>query len=42
VVPYFHIIVTVPAELRDVLRTHQRDGYAVLMQASTAAIELDS
>jgi hypothetical protein len=35
-VPYFHITVTVPAELREVLRTHQRDGYAVLMQATAA------
>src|SRR5208337_1538519 len=26
-VPYFHITVTVPAELREVLRAHQRDGY---------------
>ena len=33
-VPYFHITVTVPAELRAPLRAHQRDGYAVLMQAS--------
>jgi hypothetical protein len=40
-VPYFHVTVTVPAELREVLRAHQRDGYAVLMQASaTAIIEL--
>src|SRR6202162_1247037 len=37
-VPYFHITVTVPAELREVLRAHQRDGYAALMQASAAAI----
>jgi len=37
-VPYFHITVTVPAELREVLRGNQRDGYAVLMQASAAAI----
>jgi hypothetical protein len=37
-VPYFHITVTVPAELREVLRVHQRDGYAMLMQASAAAI----
>ncbi|HME21677.1 MAG TPA: transposase [Acetobacteraceae bacterium] len=37
-VPYFHITVTVPAELREVLRANQRDGYAVLMQASAAAI----
>ena len=27
-VPYFHITVTVPAELREVLRANQRDGYA--------------
>jgi hypothetical protein len=37
-VPYFHITVTVPAELREVLRAHQRDGYGVLMQACAAAI----
>ena len=37
-VPYFHVTVTVPAELREVLRAHQRDGYAVLMRASAAAI----
>jgi hypothetical protein len=39
--PYFHITVTVPAELREVLRANQRDGYGVLMQAAaTAIIEL--
>ena len=37
-VRYFHITVTVPAELREVLRANQRDGYGVLMQASAAAI----
>jgi hypothetical protein len=37
-VPYFHITVTVPAELREVLRAHQREGYAALMQAGAAAI----
>jgi hypothetical protein len=37
-VPYFHITVTVPAELREVLRANQRDGYGVLMQASAAGI----
>jgi len=37
-VPYFHITVTVPAELRAVLRAHQRAGCAALMQASAAAI----
>jgi hypothetical protein len=25
--PYFHVTVTVPAELRETLRAHQRDGY---------------
>jgi Transposase zinc-binding domain len=37
-VPYFHITITVPAELRAVLRANQRDGYSVLMQACAAAI----
>ena len=37
-VPYFHVTVTVPAELREALRAHERDGYAVLMQASAGAI----
>jgi len=36
--PYFHVTVTVPAELRDVLRTNQRDGYALLMKATAEAI----
>jgi hypothetical protein len=36
--PYFHIIVTVPKELRDILRANQRDGYAVLMKATAEAI----
>ena len=36
--PYFHVTVTVPAELRAVLRSNQRDGYAALMQASAEAI----
>ena len=37
-VPYFHITITAPAELRAVLRANQRDGYSVLMQACAAAI----
>jgi hypothetical protein len=36
--PYFHVTVTVPAELRDVLRSNQRDGYAALMQAAAQSI----
>src|SRR5215472_1343141 len=40
-VPHFHITITVPAELRAVLRANQRDGYGALMQAcATAIIEL--
>jgi hypothetical protein len=37
-VPYFPITITVPAELRPVLRANQRDGYGVLMQACGAAV----
>lgn len=37
-VPYFHITITVPEELRAVLRSNQRDGYAALMQAAARAI----
>ena len=36
--PYFHVTVTVPAELRAVLRSNQRDGYAALMQAAAESI----
>ena len=36
-VPYFHITVTVPTELREVLRANQRDGYPALMQADRPA-----
>jgi hypothetical protein len=36
--PYFHVTVTVPAELRDVLRANQRDGYAALMRAAAQSI----
>lgn len=36
--PYFHVTVTVPEELREVLRANQRDGYALLMKAAAEAI----
>jgi len=36
--PYFHVTVTVPDELRDVLRANQGDGYAILMKAASEAI----
>lgn len=35
---YFHVTVTVPEELRPVLRANQRDGYALLMKAAAQAI----
>ena len=35
---YFHVTVTVPQELREVLRANQRDGYALLMKATAHAI----
>jgi hypothetical protein len=37
-VPYFHITITVPEELREVPRANQRDGYGALMRAGAAAI----
>jgi hypothetical protein len=36
--PYFHVTVTVPQELRELLRANQRDGYAALMKAVAGAI----
>jgi hypothetical protein len=36
--PYFHVTITVPEELRNVLRANQRDGYALLMKAAGEAI----
>src|SRR5215468_895608 len=37
-VPYFHVTVTVPEQLRAALRRHQIDGYGALMKAAAAAI----
>jgi hypothetical protein len=36
--PYFHVVVTVPEELRPALRANQRDGYSVLIKAAAEAI----
>ena len=36
--PYFHVTITVPEELRDTLRTNQKDGYSLLMKAAAEAI----
>jgi Transposase zinc-binding domain/Putative transposase len=35
---YFHVTITVPEELRDMLRANQRDGYAVLMKVAAESI----
>jgi len=35
---YFHVTVTVPSELRALMRANQRDGYGLLMKASADAI----
>src|SRR5271156_3495380 len=39
-VPYFHVTVTVPEELRAALRRRQIDGYGALMNAAAEAIIL--
>jgi hypothetical protein len=36
--PYFHVTITVPEQLREVLRANQRDGYTLLMKAAAEAI----
>src|ERR1700745_751594 len=37
-VPYFHVTVTVPEELRAALRRYQIDGYGALMKAAAEAL----
>jgi DNA-directed RNA polymerase subunit RPC12/RpoP len=36
--PYYHVAVTVPAQLRDVLRSNQSAGYRLLMKAAAEAL----
>jgi predicted nucleic acid-binding Zn ribbon protein len=36
--PYYHVTLTVPAPLRDALRSNQSDGYALLMKAAADAV----
>ena len=36
--PYYHVCVTVPAELRQVFRAHQSDCYGLLMKAAAQAL----
>jgi len=35
---YYHVTITVPAQLRDTLRANQTDGYALLMKAAADAV----
>jgi len=37
-VPYFHLVFTLPAELRDVVRRNQKNLYGVLMQAAAESL----
>lgn len=37
-VPYFHVVFTVPKELRELIRTHQKALYAVLMQSAAESL----
>jgi len=36
--PYYHVTVTVPAQLRDVLRSNQSEGYGLLIRAAAEAV----
>lgn len=36
---YYHVVVTVPKGLRDLLRANQKTGYGVLMKASAEAVK---
>ena len=37
-VPYFHVIFTIPQQLRDIVRSNQRDLYAILMQGAARSL----
>lgn len=36
--PYFHVIATVPSELRDLFKRHQKIFYGILMQSAARAV----
>lgn len=38
-VPYFHVVFTLPAELRAIVRTHQRVLLPLLMQTAAASLQ---
>jgi hypothetical protein len=37
-VPYFHVVFTVPQQLRDLVRTHQKALYPILMKAAARSL----
>ncbi len=37
--PYYHVTVTVPAQLRDMMRANQTDGYGLLMKAAAESVK---
>jgi hypothetical protein len=37
-VPYFHVVFTMPQELREIIRRHQRDLYDILLRAAAQAL----
>jgi hypothetical protein len=37
-VPYFHVVFTVPQELREIIRRHQQDLYDILLRAAAQAL----
>lgn len=37
-VPYYHVIFTLPGELRDLVRLHQKELYALIMQSAARAL----
>ena len=37
-IPYFHLVLTLPQELRELVRRHQQDRYAILLRAAAQAL----
>jgi len=37
-VPYFHAVFTLPKELHELIRSHQKTGYAILMEAAAMSL----
>lgn len=37
-VPYFHAVFTIPKELHQIIKTHQKTGYALIMEAAALSL----